>query len=258
MQRFVPEYRVDFSHHKSKEYALIIPVINEGKRILSLLSKLQKLSIHTLVDIIIIDGGSTDGSLEFSKLKLFGVESLLTKIGQGKLSAQLLCAYDYCLHRGYHGILTIDGNDKDDPKDIPFFIDKLKMGYDFVQASRFVEGGYSENTPLSRLFAIKLIHAPILSFVSGFNWTDTTQGFRAYSARMLFSEKIQIFRDYFKDYELLAYLSYIAPKLGFKCIEVGTSRIYPKGDIPTKISGVRGNLKLIKTLWDVCRGGFNP
>jgi hypothetical protein len=32
----------------------------------------------------------------------------------------------------------IDGNDKDDPEAIPRFIEALKDGVDFVQASRFV------------------------------------------------------------------------------------------------------------------------
>ena len=56
---------------------------------------------------------------------------------------------------------------------------------DFVQASRFITGGISENTPKLREFAIRKIHAPLLKFFSGFPWTDTTQGFRGYSSKLL-------------------------------------------------------------------------
>ncbi len=64
---------------------------------------------------------------------------------------------------------------------MPRIIEALQQGVDFVQASRFVPGGAGENTSQSRDFAIRFIHAPMLSLFSGFRWTDTTQGFRAYS-----------------------------------------------------------------------------
>ena len=182
---------------------------------------------------------------------------MLLKTGPGKLSAQLRCAYSFCLLRGYKGVVTIDGNNKDDPKAIPAFIDKLNEGYDFVQASRFIPGGEAVNTPLSRNLAIRLIHAPLLSLASGFHWTDTTQGFRAYSAKLLACEKIGIFRNIFREYELLAYLSYIAPKQKFRCIEIPTKRSYPKGETPTKISIFSGNFKVLITLIKTCFGSYN-
>lgn len=253
----VPTYEITFESPKSKPFSLVIPVINEGDRILRLLERMKDLKITDLVDIIIVDGGSTDGSLEPSRLQSFGVNTLLLKTGPGKLSAQLRCAYSFCLLRGYKGVVTIDGNNKDDPKAIPAFIDKLNEGYDFVQASRFIPGGEAVNTPLSRNLAIRLIHAPLLSLASGFHWTDTTQGFRAYSAKLLFNEKIGIFRNIFCEYELLAYLSYIAPKQKFRCIEIPTKRSYPKEEVPTKISLFKGNLNILNVLIKTCLGHFN-
>lgn len=257
IEREVPEYEVIFEQEKCSPYSLVIPVINEGHRIISLLEKIQKINLDYLVDVIIVDGGSTDDSLENNRLKRLGVRTLILKKGIGKLGSQLRCAYDYVLTQGYEGILTIDGNDKDDPEAIPRFIDKLKEGYDFVQASRFVKGGKAINTPWSRLLAIRFIHAPILSFFSGFQWTDTTQGFRAYSRRLLSSAELNIFREIFSGYELLAYLSYRAPKLGFKCVEIATKRIYPKGKIPTKISMINGNLTVLRELLKTVLGFYN-
>ena len=47
------------------------------------------------------------------------------------------------------GIITIDGNNKDDPEAIPHFIESLNKGIDFVQASRFIKGGKGrKNVPL--------------------------------------------------------------------------------------------------------------
>jgi hypothetical protein len=39
---------------------------------------------------------------------------------------------------------------------------------------------------------------------SGFHWTDTTQGFRTYSRKMLLDPEIALFRDLMSTYELLA------------------------------------------------------
>ena len=104
----------------------------------------------------------------------------------------------------------------------------------------------------------RLLHAPLLSAASGFHWTDTTQGFRAYSAKLLKDPQVAVFRDVFRNYELLAYLSYRAPKLGFRCIEMPSRRIYPVGKVPTKISFVKGNAEVFKVLLKTCLGKYNP
>ncbi len=254
----VPSYQVSRLTEKKTKYCIVIPVINEGSRIGSLLRRMTVLKISQQADIIIVDGGSSDDSLNFKTLEDNNVSTVLVKTGPGKLSAQLRCAYAFALDKGYDGIVTIDGNDKDDPVAIPLFIEELEKGADFVQGSRFIGGGFAENTPTSRDFAIRYIHAPVLKYASGFPWTDTTQGFRAYSRKLLLDRDVSIFREVFSTYELLAYLSYRAPRLGFVCKEVGSSRRYPKGEIPTKISVLRGNLSVFKILINACRGRYNP
>lgn len=253
----VPAMETQLWLGKQHPYCVVIPVINEGERIQSLLKRMEANRISAIADVIIVDGGSTDGSLEIEGLKQVGVRGLVVKKGPGKLSAQLRCAYAFALDQGYEGIVTIDGNDKDDPEAIPRFIEALEGGVDFVQASRFLPGGVAVNTPKSRDFAIRYIHAPCLSVASGFKWTDTTQGFRAYSRRMLLDPNIAPFRDVFMTYELLAYFSYRAPKLGYVCKELPTVRRYPVGEVPTKISGFKGNLIVLNTLLRACAGKYN-
>lgn len=254
----VPTFETPLWLGKQHLWCVVIPVINEGERIRNLLDRMDSFNIASIADIIIVDGGSKDGSLELKFLQEKSIRGLLVKTGPGKLSAQLRCAYAYALDQGYEGIVSIDGNDKDDPEAIPRFIEALKQGVDFVQASRFLAGGVAENTPKSRHFAIRFIHAPMLSLFSGFKWTDTTQGFRAYSRKMLIDTRIALFRDLFIAYELLAYLSYRAPKLGYHCVELPTVRRYPKGEVPTKISAFKGNLSVLLVLFKACFGRYNP
>lgn len=254
----VPAFDIPLWLGRQHPYCVVIPVINEGSRIKNLLDRMMAHKISEVADILIVDGGSTDGSLGMESLQQQGVRALLVKTGPGKLSAQLRCAYAFALDQGYEGIVTIDGNDKDDPEAIPRFIEAMKQGADFVQASRFLVGGVAENTPKSRDFAIRFIHAPMLSLFSGFHWTDTTQGFRAYSRKMLLDARIAPFRDVFSSYELLAYFSYRIPKLGYRCVELPTVRRYPiSGDVPTKISGIKGNWSVLLVLFRACFGAYN-
>ena len=259
MNRQVPTYEVLRWSGRRMLFCLIIPVINEGERIRRVLERIKALGISEQIDVIVVDGGSNDGSLSDALLDTTGVVGLLLKTGPGKLSAQLRCAYAFALEQGYQGIVTIDGNNRDEPSAIPKFVKALDKGFDFAQASRFIAGGQEENTPWKRRLAIRWLHAPLLSLASGFHWTDTTQGFRAYSRRMLEDPRVAPFREIFQKYELLAYLSYRAPKLGYRCIELPTLRRYPKDEkVSTKISPFRGEFEVLQTLITACRGGFDP
>jgi hypothetical protein len=66
------------------------------------------------------------------------------------------------------------------------------------------------------------------------------------------------FRDVFTGYELLAYFSCRAPKLGYRCVELATARRYPQGEVPTKISPLRGNLAVLAVLVRACCGSYDP
>lgn len=133
----VPDYRAAELLPKRSEYCLLIPVINEGARILTELGRAQTAGVDTLCDIVICDGGSTDGSMKLDTLQLYGVNTLLTKTGPGKQGAQLRMGIYFALNRGYKGVLTIDGNNKDSIEDVHKFIEKLQAGYDFVLLQQY-------------------------------------------------------------------------------------------------------------------------
>jgi len=254
----VPCFECDEYSPKQAKYCLLIPIINEGERIAKELKRAQKHGIDKLVDIIICDGGSTDGCTNEEKLKSLGVNSLLVKHDVGKQGAQLRMGMWWALERGYDGIITIDGNNKDSIEDVPRFIEKLDAGYDLVQGSRFVKGGKAINTPFMRHISVKLIHAPIISLTAGKKFTDTTNAYRAYSRKYLTHPNVLPFRDVFMTYELLAYLSVRASQLDMKACEVPVTRAYPKkGKTPTKISFFKGNSDLMKILVKNWRRKYN-
>lgn len=255
----VPAFESKEYKRKSKDYVLLIPIINEGARILDELNRAHKAEIASYVDIVICDGGSNDGCTDDNTLQKLDVNTLLVKHDIGKQGAQLRMGIWWALQRKYKGIITIDGNNKDSIEDVPKFIDKIINGYDFIQGSRFIEGGQAINTPLIRKLAVKLIHAPIISLTAKHKFTDTTNAYRGYSIRYLTDSRVQPLRDIFMTYELLAYLSVRASQLGYKVCEVPVTRAYPKeGKIPTKISFLGGNFELIKILCKNAFGFYNP
>ena len=239
------------------DYCLAVFVLNENGRLHAQLERMRPLA--NLVDVVIADGGSSDGSTERGSLERFGVNSLLVKKGPGKLGAQMRMAFAWALDRGYRGVIVVDGNNKDGVEDASRFVDMLDAGFDHVQGSRFIPGGCHRNTPLSRLIALRFLHAPLIRLASGFPYTDTTNGFRAYSSRLLADPRVDVFRDVFVGYELHYYLAIEAATLGFRCVEVPVSRVYPAtGKTPTKISPLRGNAQLFGKLLRAVLGRYKP
>ena len=255
--REVPPFEAVEFAPKSADYCVCVFVINENGKLHKQLAAMRE---HCgAADVVVADGGSTDGSTDTDKLKPLGVNTLLTKVGPGMLGAQMRMAFAWALDRGYHGVICIDGNGKDGPDAIPHFVAKLEEGFDHVQGSRFVRGGVSEHLPRSRWLGVKLLHAPLISLASRFRYTDTTNGFRGYSRRLLEDPRVAALRDVFVGYELHYYLAIRAARLGLRVCEIPVARRYPAhGPTPTKISPVRGNLRVLRCLFAACLGRYNP
>jgi dolichol-phosphate mannosyltransferase len=264
VQDLPPEWEVpafemtEFATRKSR-FCIGIPIINEGDRIHKQLQQMHSLGLHDLADIVIADGGSSDGSTAGDRLIPLGVRTLLTKTGKGKLSAQLRMFFAYALCQGYEGMVIIDGNNKDGVAAIPKFIYELEQGWDYIQGSRYIPGGEEKNTPPARKWAVLLLHAPIISLAARFRYTDTTNGFRAVSRKFLLDSQLQPFRHIFDTYNLHYYLSVMAPRLGYRVKEIPVSRIYPgKGPTPSKIKGFKGNFHVLSQLFKAALGFYSP
>lgn len=256
-RRSVPAHDVVTLAPRRSRYAVCLFVINEAERLHRQLARMRAAG-HGL-DVVVADGGSSDGSTDPATLAAAGVRTLLVKRGPGRLSAQMRMGLAWCLDEGYDGVVVMDGNDKDDPEALPRFAAMLDAGYDHVQGSRYVPGGRAVNTPLARHLAVTFVHAPLVSLAAGRRYTDTTNGFRAYSRNLLEDRRVAPFRDVFTGYELHYYLAIRAARLGLRVAEIPVTRAYPTtGGVPTKIRGIRGNTLILKTLARACLGAYDP
>jgi dolichol-phosphate mannosyltransferase len=252
----LPAATVEELRPRSREYAVVIPVLNEGERIKRQLAVMRQAADSP--DVILCDGGSDDGCTETGLMDELGVTCIIRKTGPGRMSAQLRLLLAFALLKGYRGVVHMDGNEKDDPDCIPRYIRGLEEGFDCVAGSRFRKGGQSINAPRYRELAIQLIHAPLISLAAMRRLTDTTNSFRGYSAGFLGDPRVRPFRDIFVSYNLPYYLLVRACRLGFRVTEIPVNRRYPKGEVPSKIKGMRGNLGILREALETLAGRYNP
>ena len=256
----LPQYELYVMQEPKNKYLVCIPVINEGEKFIKQLKRMKEKNISSVTDIIICDAGSTDGSTNPNLLQKYGVSALIIRKSPGHMSDQLMLGYYYAIQKGYLGTITMDGNGKDGVEGVFEFVKALEDGYDLIQGSRYIKGGVAINTPKSRELAIKIIHVPIINLISGFKYTDTTNGFRGHSIRVFKDIRIQPFRyGCFPTYSLIHYLTVRVPRLGYRVTEIPVLRQYPKkGKTPTKISPIKGNIDLMKILLNCALNKYNP
>jgi dolichol-phosphate mannosyltransferase len=252
----VPHFVIERYREKSSDYCLIAIVWNEGDRIRRQIERMAAWSSE--VDLIIVDGGSDDGSLEKDHLFDHGISALVS-VNERGLGTGVRAAISYALEDGYLGLITVDGNGKDDLSGLPGFIEGLREGYGLVQGSRFMRGGTHRRTPMERLIGIKWVVAPLMSLFAKTWVTDPTNGFRGLSREYLIDPRLQPLRGQFVGFNLQLYLVYRAGKLGYGLKEVPVGRAYPEdGSVPTKILGWKPRLRFFRELFRVLLGFDNP
>ena len=98
-------------------------------------------------EIIVVDGNSSDGTVEVARRVLPGVKAISqTRKGKGNALACGFAAATGDI------IVMFDADGSADPAEIPAFVDALVAGADFAKGTRFAPGGGSDDiTPAARL-----------------------------------------------------------------------------------------------------------
>lgn len=210
---------------------LIVPAFNENTKlelVAKRISEAQKKHASSLpFDALLADDASTDGAPErLSKQYGFCHLRHETRMGVG---AVLRDAYFFGLRNQYDVLVTMAGNNKDNPDEIDRLVNPIKIGEsDFVQGSRYLTGGSFGNMPGYRMISTRYIHPCLFSIASGQKITDSTNGYRAFKAELLKNERINLEQDWLNHYELEPYLFYQSIKFGYRVKEVPVTKIYPE------------------------------
>lgn len=194
---------------------------NEGEKIRRTLSRHPAQRAY---DLLVMDDGSTDGSLESLEP---GVIVLRNETNLG-IGASMKTVFEFALDRGYEILVIQAGNDKDEPLEIPRLVAPILAGEaDFVQGSRFLTGGQYGNMPGYRIVATRTIHPLLFSIAAGKRVTESTNGFRAFRTALLRDPRINWRQSWLDRYELEPYLLMKAITLGYRHVEVPVTKLYP-------------------------------
>ena len=154
---------------------VVLPTLNEAIAAPALLS-----DVPAWVDeVIVVDGPSTDGTLEaVAEACPSAVRLVQQGAGKGDAIKQGLAAATGDI------VVTMDADGSMSLADAGRMVDKLLEGYDFVKGSRALPGGGSADfTPARKLGSWALTR--FAGVIFGAEYTDITYGFNAYWRRMI-------------------------------------------------------------------------
>jgi CheY-like chemotaxis protein len=209
--------------------SVIMPTLNEAKNLPLILPFLP---MSVITEVILVDGRSTDGTVEVARKIMPAIKVVMEK-KHGK-GAALLAGY-----RASSGdiIVVMDADGSNDPREIPRFIHSLTQGADFVKGSRFAPGGGTTDMPrIRRLGNAGFVYLVNLLFNS--TYTDLCYGYHAFWRYCLSTMELENVDGFEIDATL--YLRAINDKL--KISEVPSFegyRFYGEGKLRTFPDGLR-------------------
>jgi glycosyltransferase involved in cell wall biosynthesis len=126
--------------------SLVIPTRNEEGCIGRLIKEISKKHVN---EIVIVDGHSNDGTVKEAKKHL--------RPKKDRVLIQEGLGYGAALKQGADAakgdiIIMMDADGSHNPADIPFMLNKIKEGYEYVMASRYTIGGRSYDDTIVRWF----------------------------------------------------------------------------------------------------------
>ena len=147
--------------------AIILPTLDEISGVSQILPQINKQWAET---IVLVDGGSTDGTIEKAKELGFDVihqhskgEGNALRIGTDSTKSDFVMFF------------SPDGNDL--PEDIQKLIQKTNEGHDVVHISRFGKNSVSDDAGWFDKFGNNMFTFLVNTFFGG-NYTDSLNGFR--------------------------------------------------------------------------------
>ncbi|MBU4246011.1 MAG: glycosyltransferase family 2 protein [Nanoarchaeota archaeon] len=188
---------------------LVLLTLNE---IIPVKEMYPKIPFDAVDEVIAVDGGSKDGTIEFFKKQ--GIKVVVQKErgrGRGFMYGLQNAKGDYILY------FSPDGNEN--PKDIPRLVAEAKKGYDIVAGSRFMDGGKSDDSddPLHVRNLGNHFFTAIINLFYGSKYTDAVNGFRIVKKSALENMKLDA-----TEYEIEFQMSIRAAKNKLKVAEIPT------------------------------------
>lgn len=227
---------------------LVVTTLNE---IVGMKAIMPRVKREWVDQIIVLDGGSTDGTIEWSKENGYFVYVQKQK--------GFRHAYNEVLpYVEGDVILTFSPDGNSIPELIPDIIAKMKEGYDMVIASRYMGPAKSEDDDVVTGFGNWLFTSSI-NFFHGGHYTDAMVIFRAYRKQIIFDLELDKDEAYSTPEKLFRTKISWEPLLSIRAAKAKLKIAEIPGDEPPRIGGER-KLRVIKWgaayYWQILREIF--
>ena len=195
---------------------VIIPTYNEISNIEKMLETLDK--THPLLNVLIIDDGSPDGTAQVIKNYQIKKKNLhlLERKGKLGLGTAYIMGFKWALQKEFQAVITMDCDFSHEPEAIPTFTDKIGH-YDLVIGSRYTGGIRIMNWPMQRLL-LSYFASIYARMITGIPFFDSTGGFNCYSRKALSS--LNLDKIFSIGYAFQIELKYKIWSQGLPCVEV--------------------------------------
>ncbi len=214
---------------------LLIPTLNEINGLREVMPKIKR---EWVDQILVVDGGSIDGSLEYLRQNNY---QLIVQKAPGLRHAYI----EAWEHIQGDVVITFSPDGNSVPELIPALIKKMQEGFDMVIVSRYAAGAHSYDDDRVTAFG-NWMFTRLINFIYRVKYTDAMVMFRAWKkevfkeldldkeASYVVEEKI-----FFTKVGVEPLLSIRAAKKKLKCADI-------PGDEPPRVAGSRRKLQVLR------------
>jgi glycosyltransferase involved in cell wall biosynthesis len=227
--------------------SVVIPARNEAANLPAVISRLP----DDLFEVILVDGHSTDGTVDVAR-ELLPEVRVFHQDGRGKGDA---LAMGFAAVTG-DIIVMLDADGSADAAEIPRFVAALVAGADFVKGSRFAQGGGSSDITPTRRLGNRALCA-LVNRAYGMVYTDLCYGYNAFWADCLPSLQCAwpgspfpagTTAPYGTGFEVETMLNIRAAKAGLIVWEMPSFE-RPRISGQSNLHAVRDGLRILRTIW---------
>jgi dolichol-phosphate mannosyltransferase len=196
---------------------VVLPTYNEAENVDRVLRRIREaLGSAT---ILVVDDGSPDGTADIAEVlgKELGHIEVMRRHEKSGLGSAYRAGFRWGLARGFDACVEMDADLSHDPEALPALVEPLSAGHDVVIGSRYVPGGSIPDWTWHRRLLSKggNVYASVML---GLGVSDSTAGFRAYSASVL--DRVDLDGIRAEGYGFQIEMTYQAKRSGASIVEV--------------------------------------
>ena len=196
---------------------VVLPTYNESENIDRVVRRIRR--AVPAATVLVVDDGSPDGTADIAEQlgKQLGNIEVLRRHEKSGLGSAYRAGFRWGLERDFDVCIEMDADLQHEPEALPDLIAPLSRGYGLVIGSRYVKGGSIPDWSWHRRLLSRWgnIYA---SALLGLGVTDSTAGFRAYTASVL--ERIDLDRIRAEGYGFQIEMTYQAKQAGASVVEI--------------------------------------